>query len=93
MLTLRSESAHALIRTPNVSNITLTTCSKLYRLPRITPASIVVTLPKLRKMMCTGTLMSYAKAQLFSMLIAKCIVATSAHLETGTLGGRKLYLP
>jgi hypothetical protein len=54
---------------------------------------MVVTLPKLRKMMCTGTLMSYAKAQLFSMLMAKCIAATSAHFEAGTLGGRRLYLP
>ena len=83
-----SESAHALTSTPVVSNATLNTCSALYRLPRMTPAAMVVTLPKLRRMMCTGTLMLKAKAQLFSMLMLKNMAATKHHRRKGTLGRR-----
>ena len=52
---------------------------------------MVVTLPKLRRMMCTGTLMLKANAQLFSMLIMKNATAMKAHLRTGTVGGRMKY--
>ena len=68
-LTLLIESAHALTSTPTVSITTLVTCSFEYLFPLTTPASIVVTLPKLRRMMCTGTEMLNANAQLFNMLI------------------------
>lgn len=49
--TLLIESAHALTSTPTVNKTTLETCSFEYRFPLTTPANIVVTLPKLRKMM------------------------------------------
>jgi hypothetical protein len=68
-LTLLIESAQALTSTPTVRITTLVTCSFEYLFPLTTPASMVVTLPKLRKMMCTGTEMLKAKAQLFSMLM------------------------
>ena len=90
LLTWFSESPHALISTPTVRNITLRTCNGLYRLPRRTPATIVVTLPKLRRMICTGTLILYANAQLLSMLIPKNIAAINAHLDTGTRGERNV---
>lgn len=67
--TLLIESAHALTSTPTVNKTTLDTCSFEYRFPLTTPANIVVTLPKLRKIMCTGTEMLNANAQLFSMLM------------------------
>lgn len=35
--------------------------------------------------MCTGTLMLYANAQLFSMLMLKNMNAMNAHLVNGTL--------
>jgi len=54
--------------TPSVSAHTDATCTREYRLPLSQPAPMVVTLPKLRRMMCTGTLMSNANAQLLSML-------------------------
>jgi len=47
---------------------------------------MVETLPKLRRMMWTGTLMSNAKAQLLSILTAKNIAALRAHLWKGTAG-------
>jgi hypothetical protein len=68
-LTLLIESAQALTSTPTVSITTLVTCNFEYLFPLTTPASIVVTLPKLRRMMCTGTEMLNANAQLFNMLI------------------------
>jgi hypothetical protein len=68
-LTLLIESAQALTSTPTVSITTLVTCSLEYRFPLTTPASMVVTLPKLRRIMCTGTEMLKANAQLFSMLM------------------------
>jgi len=37
-------------------------------------------------MMCTGTLMLKAKAQLFSMLMPKNMTAMKAHLRSGTVG-------
>jgi hypothetical protein len=49
--------------------------------------SIVVTLPKLRRMMWTGTLMLKANAQLLSMLMPKNMAAMNAHLRMGTFGG------
>ena len=66
--------------------MTLKTCSLLYRFPRSHPINIVETLPKLRRMMWTGTLMLNAKAQLFSMLMLKNIAAISTHLRRGTFG-------
>jgi hypothetical protein len=41
-------------------------------------------------MMCTGTLMLNANAQLFSMLIAKNMKAMNAHLDGGTLDRRSV---
>ncbi len=48
---------------------------------------IVVTLLKLRRIMCMGTLMLNAKAQLLSMLMLKNMTAIKAHLRKGTVGG------
>jgi hypothetical protein len=50
------------------------------------PANIVVTLPNERKIMCTGTEMLKAKAQLLSMFMAKNMMAMYAHLRMGTSG-------
>jgi hypothetical protein len=47
---------------------------------------MVVTLPKLRKMICTGTEMLNANAQLLSILTAKNMSATKPHLRKGTAG-------
>lgn len=54
---------------------------------------MVVTLPKLRRMMCTGTLILKANAQLFSMLMPKNMDAMNAHLEIGTFDLRRVYAP
>jgi len=48
--TLLSASAHALTRTPNVKITTEKICSGVYFLPLMAPAHMVVTLPKLRRM-------------------------------------------
>ena len=51
-------SAMAATMIPSVSMVTLNTCILVYLFPQIKPTSIVVTLPPLRRMMCTGTEMS-----------------------------------
>lgn len=77
-------SAHADTMTPRVNMATENTCSGVYLLPRSQPAAIVVTLPKLRRMMWTGTEMSKAKAQLFNILTVKNKAALMHHLRNGT---------
>lgn len=79
-LTFPLASAHAATTTPTVNIPTEKTCTREYRFPLSQPAAMVETLPKLRRMMWTGTLMSNAKAQLLSMLTAKNIAALRAHL-------------
>lgn len=46
---------------------------------------MVVTLPNERKMMCTGTEILNAKAQLFSILTPKNMEAMNAHFRRGTV--------
>jgi hypothetical protein len=70
--------------TPTVNNATLAICTGEYFFPLNQPAAIVVTDPKLRKMICTGTLMLKAKAQLFNILTAKNMAADVHHLRIGT---------
>jgi hypothetical protein len=70
--------------TPVVRIATENTCRPVYLLPRIHPAAIVVTLPKLLRMMWTGTEMLKAKAQLFNMLTVKKSTALMHHLRNGT---------
>ena len=82
--TLEAASAQADITTPIESNATEMTCIWEYFFPRSHPAPMVVTLPKLRRMICTGTDILNAKAQLFSILTAKNIAALKAHLRNGT---------
>jgi hypothetical protein len=53
-------------------------------LPRIQPAAMVVTLPKLLRMIWTGTEMLNAKAQLFNMLTVKNRTALVTHFRKGT---------
>ena len=53
-------------------------------MPRAHPAAIVVTLPKLLRMIWTGTEMLKAKAQLFSILTVKNSVALTHHFRNGT---------
>lgn len=48
-------SAIAAIIIPSVSIPTLNTCILVYLFPQMKPTSMVVTLPPLRRMMCTGT--------------------------------------
>jgi hypothetical protein len=84
--TLLSASANAETNTPKVKSTTLPTWNKLNRLPCKAPASIVVTLPKERRMMWTGTEMLNAKAQLLSMFTPKNMSAMYAHLRIGTAG-------
>lgn len=57
--------------TPTVRNATEMTCSRVKRLPHSQPTRIVVTLPPLRKMMCTGTDILYPNAKLLRMLTLK----------------------
>lgn len=80
-------SAKAETITPAVRIATEKICIGVYFLPRIHPAAMVVTLPKLRRIMCTGTEMLNAKAQLFSMLTAKNNVALMHHFRKGTGDG------
>ena len=70
--------------TPTVKIATEKTCRGVYLLPRSHPAAMVVTLPKLLRMMCTGTEMSKAKAQLFIMLTVKNNAALTHHFRNGT---------
>ena len=91
--TLLSESAHALTSTPTVSSTTLRTCRVLYCFPLMTPINIVDTLPKLRRMIWTGTLMLKAKAQLLSILMLKNMAAMNVHFQKGTFGVFRLYDP
>lgn len=51
---------------------------------------MVVTLPKLRRMMWTGTLMLKANAQLLSMFTLQNIAAMITHFEVGTSGVRRV---
>lgn len=70
--------------TPNVKMATEKICKGLYFLPRSQPAAMVVTLPKLLRMMCTGTDMLNANAQLFIMLTVKNKAALTHHFRKGT---------
>ena len=70
--------------TPNVKTATEKTCKGVYFLPRIQPAIIVVTLPKLLRMMWTGTEILKANAQLFNMLTVKNKAALTHHFRNGT---------
>ena len=70
--------------TPMVRTATENTCRLVYLFPRSHPAAIVVTLPKLLRMMWTGTEMLKANAQLFSMLTVKNNKALMHHLRKGT---------
>lgn len=72
--------------TPIVRMTTLKICNREYFFPTSQPAPIVVTLPKLRRMMCTGTLMLNENAQLLSMLTAKNIAAPTIQRRIGTEG-------
>jgi hypothetical protein len=62
-------------------------CIGVYFLPRSQPAAMVVTLPKLRRMMWTGTDMLNANAQLFIMLTVKKRAALIHHFRKGTGDG------
>ena len=65
-------------------------CTFVYRFPHKYPTSIVITLPPLRNMMCTGTDILYPKAKLFSRLTAKNMTILGTHRISGTfLGLRK----
>lgn len=57
--------------TPAVSMATENICHRLYRFPHTKPISIVVTLPPLRRMMWTGTEMSYPNTKLLRRLTVK----------------------
>jgi hypothetical protein len=77
-------SAQADTMTPKVKTATENTCRGVYLFPRIHPAAMVVTLPKLLRMIWTGTEMLNAKAQLFNMLTVKNSAALMHHLRKGT---------
>jgi len=70
--------------TPNVNMATENTCRRVYLLPRSQPAAIVVTLPKLLRIIWTGTEILKAKAQLFIMLTVKNNAALMHHFRNGT---------
>ena len=72
--------------TPTVSIATLKTCTRVYFLPHIQPANIVVTLPPLRRIIWTGTEISNLNAKLLSMLTAKNKTMFGSHRKTGTAG-------
>jgi hypothetical protein len=61
------------------------TCSGVYLFPRNHPAAMVVTLPKLLRMMCTGTEILKANAQLFNMFTVKNKAALMHHFRKGTV--------
>lgn len=77
-------SAHADTMTPSVRTATENTCRLVYLFPRNHPAAIVVTLPKLLRMIWTGTEMLKANAQLLSMLTVKNNTALTHHFRNGT---------
>jgi hypothetical protein len=83
-VTFDCASAHADTMTPKVRIATENTCKLVYLFPRNHPAAIVVTLPKLLRMMWTGTEMLKANAQLFSMLTVKNRTALMHHFRNGT---------
>jgi hypothetical protein len=83
-LTLDEASAQADTMTPSVRMATEKICSGVYFFPRRYPAAIVVTLPKLLRMMWTGTDILNAKAQLFIILTVKNSAALIHHLRNGT---------
>ena len=91
--TLRLASAHAATTTPTVNAATLPTCTLLYLLPIVHPTAIVCTLPKLLRIICMGTEMSKAKAQLLSMLTLKNMSERSASRLSGILGRASPKLP
>lgn len=70
--------------TPMVRTATEKICNGVYFFPRRYPATIVVTLPKLLRMMWTGTEILNANAQLFIMLTVKNKRALVTHLRNGT---------
>ena len=70
--------------TPMVSMAMLKNCVLVYRFPQIQPTSIVVTLPPLRRMICTGTEMLYPKAKLLSMFTEKNSTMFGNHRMRGT---------
>ena len=72
--------------TPIVSNATLKTCTRVYFLPQIQPTNIVVMLPPLRRIICTGTDIANPNAKLLSMLTVKNKKMFGSHRETGTVG-------
>ena len=80
--------------TPRVSTATEKIWTGVYLLPRNHPAAMVVTLPKLLRMIWTGTEISKAKAQLFIMLTVKNKAALMTHFLNGTGEGltKKRYL-
>jgi len=75
--------------TPMVRTATENICRGVYFFPRKYPAAIVVTLPKLLRMMWTGTEMLKANAQLFIILTVKNSMALVSHLWNGTGDDRK----
>jgi hypothetical protein len=70
--------------TPRVKKATEKICSRVYLFPRSQPAAMVVTLPKLLRIICTGTEMLKAKAQLFIMFTVKNNAALTHHFRKGT---------
>lgn len=89
VLTFDDASAQADTMTPKVRMATEKICRGEYLFPRRYPAAIVVTLPKLRSMMWTGTDMLNANAQLFNMLTVKNSTALVTHLRNGTGDDRR----
>jgi hypothetical protein len=77
-------SAHADTMTPKVRIATEKICNRVYLFPRNHPAAIVVTLPKLLRMIWTGTDMLKAKAQLFIIFTVKNNAALMHHFRKGT---------
>ena len=77
--------------TPIVSIATLKTCIDVYLFPHIQPTKIVVTLPPLLRMMCTGTDILYPNAKLLSMLTVKNKTTFGSHLSIGMVGRLRKY--
>lgn len=92
ILTLLFASAHALVTTPTVNAATLPTCTRLYLLPHNHPTANVCTLPKLRSMICIGTEMLNANAQLFNMFTPKNRSAIKARRSRGIEVGRRRHV-
>jgi hypothetical protein len=79
-------SAIAAIMTPMVSIATPSICPLLYLVPQRKPTIMVVTLPPLRKMICTGTDILKPKAKLFNMFTVKNSSTLGIHRVMGTVG-------